>query len=141
MIKIFGATLTVYFFRLGFQRPLAENKGFRDFSFQIFRQKMRKNRLIRESKSQSHLCIFFSLCGRVLDQKYRGGFGMEFFWDPKSHIPNPGIFGIFFPKKSQIRNPGIFWDFWDWDFFSSGIPKSQKIPNYSRSKIQTFQIF
>ena len=25
---------------------------------------------------------------------------MGFFWDPKSHIPNPGIFGIFFPKIS-----------------------------------------
>ena len=66
----------------------------------------------------------------------RGGFGMGFFWDPKSHIPNPGIFGIFFPKKSQIKNPGIFWDFWDWDFFSSGIPKSQKI----RFNNETLQI-
>ena len=53
---------------------------------------------------------------------------MGFFWDPKSHIANPGIFVIFVPKKSQIKNPGIFWDFWDWDFLSNGIPK---IPNYT----------
>ena len=57
---------------------------------------------------------------------------MGFFYDPKSHIPNPGIF---LPKKSQIKNPGIFRDFWDWDFFSSGIPKSQTIPG------QRFKLF
>ena len=28
----------------------------------------------------------------------RGGFGMGFFWDPKSHIPNSGLFGIFSQK-------------------------------------------
>ena len=75
---------------------------------------------------------------------------MGFFWDPKSHILNPGIFWIFSEKipneKSRAffyfwdflefpGNPGIFnsigffWDFyprrfetipWGWEFFSRG---------------------
>ena len=44
----------------------------------------------------------------------RGGFGMGFFWDPKSHIQNPGIFEI-------------FWNFWDWDF----LHKVEKILEHS----------
>ena len=55
-------------------------------------------------------------------------------WD-FSGIPNPGIFGIFFPNKYQIKKPGIFWDFWDWDLFSTGITKSQTIPG------QRFKLF
>ena len=60
----------------------------------------------------------------------RGGFGMGFFWDPNSQIPNPGDLGFFFPRKipkpksRKIPNPR------DWDFFLSKIPKSQKIPEY-----------
>ena len=42
----------------------------------------------------------------------RGGFGMGFFLDPKSGIPNHGIFR----KKFQKRNSEIFFP-WDWDFF------------------------
>ena len=54
--------------------------------------------------------------------KTRGDFGIGFFWDPKSRdflgSQIPGFFGN-----------GIF--------FSSGIAKSQKIPNYSCFKIET----
>ena len=37
-----------------------------------------------------------------------------------------------------FKNPGIFWDFWHWDYSRVGF---QNPENYSRLKIQTFQIF
>ena len=57
--------------------------------------------------------------------QYRGGFGMGFLWDPKSHIPNPGI----------------FWDFWVWDFFPVEIPKSQNYPKLFPVKDSNFLDF
>ena len=63
----------------------------------------------------------------------RGGFGMGFFWDPKSRD-----FWDFFPKQIPNKKTRDFLGFlglgflFDWD---------HKIPNYSRSKIQTFQFF
>ena len=39
--------------------------------------------------------------------------GERWLWDGiflGSYIPNPGIFGIFFPKQSQIKIPGIFFE-------------------------------
>ena len=60
----------------------------------------------------------------------RGGFWMGFFWDPKSHIRNPGIFEIFSQKAlKNFSFLDVFFHFWKflhfWNFL--GFPAKPRI--------------
>ena len=67
----------------------------------------------------------------------RGGFGMGFFWEPKSHIPNPGIFG----KKIQNQKFRDFLGFLGLGFFFEWDPKISKNPKLFPVKDLNFSDF